>query len=248
LTPFWKGLLFSLVAASGNVIGGMLLTLKSHWERRFLGSVLAVGAGFMLAAAVLKMIPASLAGGKEWIPLMVLAGYLLVQASEHTFAPHFHFGEETHHDVMLHGHVSVTAMLGLMVHTFFDGVSIASGFAHSTQLGLLVFMAVILHKLPEGFTMASIALSAGRSRREALSAAALIGAATVLGAILTNALPHGALHSALALSAGVTIYVAASDLVPEVNKAEGINSSLLVFAGVALFWATEKLLALLGIG
>ncbi len=248
MSSFWQGILFSVVAAGGNVLGGLLLTLKSHWERRFLDSVLAIGAGFMLAAAVLKMVPASLEGGSEWIPLMILAGYLLVQASEHTFAPHFHFGEETHHDVMLHGHVSLTAMLGLMVHTFFDGVSIASGFAHSAQLGLLVFVAVILHKLPEGFTMASIALSAGRGRAAALGATALIGGATVLGACLTGALPHQAVNPALALSAGVTIYVAASDLVPEVNKAEGVNSSLLVFAGVALFWATEKLLGVFGIG
>ena len=109
-------------------------------------------------------------------------------------------------------------------------------------------MAVILHKLPEGFTMASIALSAGRNRGQALGATAMIGAATVLGALLTGMLPPSALHSALALSAGVTIYVAASDLVPEVNRADGINSSLLVFAGVALFWATEKLLHGLGVG
>lgn len=248
MTLFWQGLLFSVAAAAGNILGGLLLTLKSRWERRFLESVLAIGAGFMLAAAVLKMIPVSLKGGGEWIPLLILAGYLIVQASEHTFAPHFHFGEETHHEVMLHGHVSITAMLGLMVHTFFDGVSIASGFAHSTQLGLLVFAAVILHKLPEGFTMASITLSSGRGRGAALGATALIGAATILGAALTGALPSRAIHSSLALSAGVTIYVAASDLVPEVNSAEGINSSLLVFVGVALFWVTEKLLGLLGIG
>ena len=182
--PFWQGILFSIAAAGGNIFGGLLLTLKGHWERRFLDSVLAIGAGFMLAAAVLKMIPVSLAGGSEWIPLLILVGYLLVQASEHTFAPHFHFGEETHHDVMLHSHVGVTAMLGLMVHTFFDGVSIASGFAHSTQLGLLVFVAVILHKFPEGFTMASIALSTGRGRTAALGATALIGGATVQAPVL----------------------------------------------------------------
>jgi zinc and cadmium transporter len=248
MTPFWQGLLFSLVAAGGNVLGGLLLTVKRRWERRFLDSVLAIGAGFMLAAAVIRMIPASLESGGEWVPVLILAGYLLVQASEHTLAPHFHFGEETHHDVMLHGHVSVAAMLGLMVHTFFDGVSIASGFSHSAGLGALVFVAVILHKLPEGFTMASIALSAGRNRGQALGATAMIGAATVLGALLTGMLPPSALHSALALSAGVTIYVAASDLVPEVNRADSINSSLLVFVGVALFWATEKLLHGLGVG
>jgi zinc transporter ZupT len=241
------GLLFSLAAAGANVAGGLIMTLKRHWERRLLDAVLALGAGFMLAAAVLEMIPASLEARSEWIPLLILAGYLLVQASEHTFSPHFHFGEETHHEVMLGSKVGLSALVGLLVHTFFDGVSIGSGFAVSPSLGLLVFLAVILHKMPEGFTMASIVLASGGHRRLALGATFLIGAATVLGALLAGALSRDAARYALAVSAGVTIYVAASDLVPEVNASHGIKSSLLVFGGVALFWLSDQLLHLSGI-
>jgi zinc and cadmium transporter len=240
------GVLFSLAAAGANVAGGLIMTLKRRWERRLLDAVLALGAGFMLAAAVLEMIPASMEAQR--VPLLILGGYLLVQASEHTFAPHFHFGEETHRDVMLGSKVGLSALVGLMVHTFFDGVSIGSGFAVSTSLGLLVFLAVILHKMPEGFTMASIVLASGGNRRTALGATVLIGAATVLGALLGGALSQEAARYALAVSAGVMIYVAASDLVPEVNAAHGINSSLLLFAGVALFWLSDRLLHVLGIG
>jgi ZIP family zinc transporter/zinc and cadmium transporter len=242
------GLLFSLAAAGANVAGGLIMTMKRRWERRLLDAVLALGAGFMLAAAVLEMIPASMEARSEWVPLLILAGYLLVQASEHTFSPHFHFGEETHHDVMLGSKVGLSALVGLMVHTFFDGVSIGSGFAVSTSLGLLVFLAVILHKMPEGFTMASIVIASGGNRRMALGATVLIGGATVMGALLGGALSHEAARYALAVSAGVMIYVAASDLVPEVNAAHGINSSLLLFAGVALFWLSDRLLHILGIG
>jgi zinc and cadmium transporter len=241
------GLLFSLAAAGANVAGGLIITVKRNWERRLLDAVLALGAGFMLAAAVLEMIPASMEAHSQWIPLLILGGYLLVQASEHTFSPHFHFGEETHHDVMLGSKVGISALVGLMVHTFFDGVSIGSGFAVSTSLGLLVFLAVILHKMPEGFTMASIVLASGGNRRTALFATVLIGVTTVLGALLAGVLSQDAARFALAVSAGVTIYVAASDLVPEVNASHGINSSLLVFAGVALFWVSDRLLHLFGI-
>jgi len=149
---------------------------------------------------------------------------------------------------MLGSKVGISALVGLMVHTFFDGVSIGSGFAVSTSLGLLVFLAVILHKMPEGFTMASIVLASGGNRRTALFATVLIGVTTVLGALLAGVLSQDAARFALAVSAGVTIYVAASDLVPEVNASHGINSSLLVFAGVALFWVSDRLLHLLGIG
>src|SRR6201993_917421 len=86
----------------------------------------------------------------------VLVGSFLVHFFEHTLAPHFHFGEETHHEQMSHAHASYAALLGLMIHTFFDGVAIASGLLVSTWLGGVIFVAVFLHKLPEGFTVASL--------------------------------------------------------------------------------------------
>jgi ZIP family zinc transporter/zinc and cadmium transporter len=247
VTHLATGLLFSVLAGVANLIGGLALTAKSRWDERFLHATLALGSGFMLAAAVLKMIPASLEANSDWIPVLILGGYLLVQAAEHTVTPHFHFGEETHREVMVGSRVGVSALIGLMVHTFFDGVSIGAGFAVSWALGLLIFLAVILHKMPEGFTMASIVLASGGPRRLALGASGLIGLATVVGALLTGTLAAHHVRYALAISAGVTLYVAASDLVPEVNNAHGINSSLLLFAGVALFWATERLLHLLGV-
>ena len=133
-----------------------------------------------------------------------------------------------------------------MIHAFFDGVSITIGFLVSTQLGVLIFLAILLHKLPEGFTVASMVLAAGRNRREALMASLLLGIATFAGSCL--ALFFGRIEVwsrplsayALPLSAGVTLYVAASDLIPEVNKHEGgLRTSLMVFAGVALFYLAE---------
>ena len=67
--------------------------------------------------------------------IFVLAGYFLVHFFEHTVAPHFHFGEETHTEEMSHAHASYAALLGLVIHTFFDGVAIASGLLVSTSLG-----------------------------------------------------------------------------------------------------------------
>ena len=80
--------------------------------------------------------------------MFVLAGYFLVHFFEHTVAPHFHFGEETHHEEMSHAHASYAALLGLVIHTFFDGVAIASGLLVSTWLGGVIFVAIFLHKIP----------------------------------------------------------------------------------------------------
>ena len=121
--------------------------------------------------------------GTDTVFLLVLGGYFLVHFFEHTLAPHFHFGEETHHHEMSHSHASSAALLGLGIHTFFDGVAIASGLLVPTWLGGVIFIAIFLHKLPEGFTVASLMLASGRGRKAAFLSAVILGATTLLGMI-----------------------------------------------------------------
>src|SRR5262249_49650113 len=161
-----------------------------------------------LAAVFLEVIPEV---ARQWNDLikpmgLTLAGYLLIQFVEHTIAPHFHFGEETHSDEMMRRGAAITAVLALSVHTFFDGVAIASGLLTSLRLGLLLFIAILLHKIPEGFTVASIMLSSGRGNYAALRATWLIAAATFAGIGLTFIL-QPAVRLTLPFSAGVTLYV-----------------------------------------
>ena len=85
---------------------------------------------------------------------LLLGGYLLIHFFEHTIAPHFHFGEETHPEAVVRPSAAYTALGGLSIHTFFDGASVASAFVVDRKVGLLVFVAVLLHKVPEGFTAA----------------------------------------------------------------------------------------------
>ena len=129
-----------------------------------LNTLLSVGAGFMLAAAILEVIPRSVALN-ESAAVIILAGYLFVHLVEHTIATHFHFGEETHLDQILGPRAAYSALGGLVLHTFFDGALIAAGFWVSMHFGMLMFLAIVLHKIPEGFTAASIMRASGRSSR-----------------------------------------------------------------------------------
>jgi len=100
----------------------------------------------------------------------------------------------------------------------------------------VIFIAVLLHKLPEGFTIASIMLAGGHSRAAALGAGAVLGVLTLAGALLTGLFAQAHVAYALALSAGVTIYVAASDLIPEVNREDDKPSlAYTVFGGLIFF-------------
>jgi len=228
---------FALAAALGNVAGALAVVRGERRSLRFIDACLAFGAGFMLAVATLGMLPEVLRDSPG-SAVYVLAGYLAVHLAQHVFTPHFHFGEETHRVSAAAG---ISALLGLTLHTFFDGVAIASGFLVSGRLGGLLFLAVLLHKLPEGVTIASVMVAGGQGRRRAIGAAAVLGAATVLGVVLTEQVAPLARHG-LALSAGVTLYVAASNLVPELQARRGGLTATAFFGGALAFFVAERLL------
>jgi zinc transporter ZupT len=259
---FGQLLFFGGLVALANVGGGLLLARPGTFERsrKLLSYLVALGAGFMMAAIFIEIVPevvvlwtqggagdAGRGRGVLGAMTLLLAGYLLIHFFEHTIAPHFHFGEETHPEAVVRSSAAYTAIGGLSIHTFFDGASVASAFVVDRKVGLLVFVAVLLHKVPEGFTAASIVLASGRSPRSALWATLIIGGATLAG-VLTVAILQArvaeAVTYALPFSAGVTLYVAASDLIPEVNHLEHKNPlvSLVVFVGVALFYVLHRLI------
>jgi len=232
MNPIVISVLLGLTAAAANGFGGLVVVQK-EWDRNYLRYFIALGAGFMLGTALLEMVPESANLAGKYAPLLVLAGYLIVHLFEHTVSGHFHFGEETHAEEFVHAHKGYSVLFGLIIHTFFDGIAIASGFLVSNWLGWVIFIAVFLHKIPEGFTAASIMLASGRSKRAAWVASAILGLATVAG-VLAMAVFKTSVKVGLPLSAGVTLYVAASDLVPEVNREPGIKMAAVVFLGVGL--------------
>lgn len=256
-TSFLQLLGFGILAAAANILGGLILfpsNLTTKY-RKSLKFVLAVGAGFMLAVTFFELIPKSIilwqrTPGEEshlYVPmLLLLGGYLLTQFFEHTIAPHFHLGEEVHSEHLISTRSAYTGIGGLMIHTFFDGISIAAASQIDVRVGFLVFLAVFLHKFPEGFTVGSMIVAAGKGMREVIAATSLIGATTLIGVVLFyfagNYFGFSVAY-ALPIACGVTLYVAASDLIPEVNHHGGKTPliSLSVFAGVALFFGIHTL-------
>jgi ZIP family zinc transporter/zinc and cadmium transporter len=239
MTPITTSILLGITAAVANGFGGAILVQK-EWDKRYLRYFIALGSGFMLGTSLLEMLPESIRLAGPNASLLLLAGYFLVHFFEHTVTAHFHFGEETHSEEFSDSHRIYSVIFGLVIHTFFDGIAIASGFLVSNWLGWVIFLAVILHKVPEGFTASSVMLAAGRSKRASWAASALLGVATLLG-VLTVTVFTRSLSEGLPLSAGVTLYVAASDLIPEVNRERGIGVALAVFLGIGMFLGIQQL-------
>jgi ZIP family zinc transporter/zinc and cadmium transporter len=236
---FFTAFAFAVVASSAGVIGGVMAT-RVHWAARSLRYFIALGAGFMLGAVFIEMAPESFALTAD-APTLILLGYLIVHLFEHAFASHLHFGEETHHHETSRPAIEFSALIGLLVHTFFDGVAIGAGFQKSWELGMLIFLAVLLHKIPDGFTISSIFVSAGHPAGRAQAAAVALGVSTLVGVLVVNLVGKGLEQFALPICTGSMLYVAATDLMPEANRESGVRMAFVVFAGVALFYVMKKL-------
>jgi zinc transporter ZupT len=238
-------LLFGLAAALAEIAGGAIILARRSWPKRTQETLLALGAGFIIALVFWKLIPASIAALGEEAALYLIIGFALIHFFEHTLVGHFHFGEETHAHVMVSKVASMSAFTGLFIHSFFDGFSISVGMQFDFFLGLLIFLAILLHKVPEGLTIASIMLAGGYSRKAVFLSAVSIGVATMLGAstilILSN-VSEEVVGMGFAVSAGAAMYVGASDLIPEINKSESRMPPLIVFVGMLLFYVSERLL------
>jgi ZIP family zinc transporter/zinc and cadmium transporter len=243
-----QALLLGLLAAIAEVLGGGLIYLRKTWPRRIQETLLALGAGFILALVFLKLIPASIDALGETAALYCLIGFATIHFFEHAIVGHLHFGEEIHREVMVAKTSSVSAFSGLLVHAFFDGFTISVSLHFDLLAGVLVFLAVLLHKFPEGLTIGSIVLASGQSKRMVLLSATGLAVATMLGVcavFVFNEVNEGLIGIGFAFSAGVATYVGASDLIPEINKSKDRIPPLVVFLGMLLFYVSDRALEML---
>lgn len=221
------------LASLATLLGGWgvvrFLQGRAHYMRLLSG----VAAGYLLSVTLVRVIPECIepAIGGDRNAFWVLGGYLLVHMMEHGINLHFHYGEETHKGSAVSG---VMALVGLSLHSLMDGVAIGAALAMNSNLGSLVVLGILLHRIPEGGTIASIFLVRGFGKRGALLAAATLALASLLGAMGQTMLhlPEG---PTLGLTAGLALYVASSDLLPEVQKEPGPRGALALMGGVLIF-------------
>lgn len=226
-------------ASLATLLGGWLVVKHLQGRASVMRLLSAVAAGYLISLSFVRIIPEALepAHGGEANALWVLGGFLLVHAMEHGPTTHFHYGEETHPGSRLSG---VMALVGLSLHSFMDGMALGAASGTKSGLAPLVFGGILVHRIPEGGTIASIFLSRGFGSRGALGAAFILALAAILGAMGQSALnlPVGPL---LGLTGGLGLYVASSDLLPDVQKEIGWKSTLGLLAGVGAFFLSALL-------
>lgn len=242
--------LFSIIAASLiisviSLIGGVLLFWKRLWTEGSGTHLVSFAAGVMLAASFFDLLPESLElAGEMDIFMPVFLGILTFFFLER-FVLWFH-----HHD-SFHGSkpAPVLVLLGDAVHNFIDGVGIAAAFLVNPSLGVVTTLAIAAHEIPQEFADFSVLIHGGISRNKALLFNLFSGLTALIGAVAGYyflARLEGLLPALLAFTAGMFIYIACSDLIPELHKDFQKQRNWLLsvpfILGIVLLWVLVKLL------
>lgn len=237
-------LLFTFLGSVGALVGGALLLAKAEFSRKLSHYLTAFAAGILLASAFGDLLPEALAEetwSQETVLLWALAGLLIFFLTEQTIH-WFHRHEESYHETDKGTATVPLIIVGDTIHNFIDGVVIAATFLVSAPLGIITTFAVAAHEIPQEIADFSILLHKGLSAKRVLVVNLVSSLAAFAGALGTYALGSSLERYVpvfLALTAGFFIYIATSDIIPEIHyekrgKAAALKSSLLVLGVIVL--------------
>jgi len=233
-------LTYLAVIAAGSLIGG-LVPLMRDWSQRSLLIPVSFSGGILLGAAFFDMIPecAPLVG--DWLGWPLLAGFLTIFALERFVLVHPYPAGAEEHGHAHHIHLGWIAYGGLSFHSLLDGLALSSTYGRP-DIGGVVMLAVLFHKMPDAFALTSLLLLDRWSRPAIIGWMALFAFSTPVGAIITWFALRGAgdavIGGAIALSAGTFLAVATSDVLPQIRRFDAQRGWPLValLGGLAVSW------------
>ena len=238
-----------LFGSALSFIGGLLLLRVKKKRELAILLTLPFGAGALLAAAFFDLLPEAFElGDPHDLLLWTLAGFTFFFVLERT-ASWFHHHHE-HEDSKKHQNVQQRRLIviGDVAHNAIDGLAIGAAFLVSVPTGIVTALAVSAHEIPKELGTFALLLSRGWSNKQVLLANIATAAATLITALIvyflgTDAnLPVGPL---LALTAGFFIYVAASDIIPDIHEQPrrmGTIQAAMLVAGIVVVGAVVTLL------
>jgi len=213
----------SFGAFASAIVGGWL-ALRAV---RYVGVIIAAGAGIRIGAAFFDLIPESIAhlGSIDVAMLVIAAGFLTFYAVDKLTT--LHVGHETaaelDHDAATHQHTGVVGATGMGIHSFLDGVALAAALAVGGGLGIVIAAVVIVHRFSDGIGVVSFLLASRAPTDTAWRWGFLIAVAPVVGVLvgLVISVPDEVLGAVLGFFAGFFLYVGAAELLPEAHRRGG---------------------------
>ena len=229
--PLLYTILSTLVISLGSLAGVITLSVRREQLQKWLLSLVAISAGTMLGAAMFHLLPEAAAGmeSQTLFGLVTISFVIFFLIEKVLHWRHCHDDNCSEHSL---GWMN---LIGDSLHNFIDGLVIGAAYATSIQLGVIASIAVISHEIPQEIGDYGVLLHSGWTVKRALIANFLIATTSVLGGIIGFFLAAQSTNFALYLTpiaAGGFIYIAASDLIPELRKEKTGHGSI----GTAIFF------------
>jgi zinc and cadmium transporter len=217
-------ILISVIIISLISLVGIVLILPKK-RNTYLTILVAFAAGSMLATAFFDLIPESfkLLENFNFVLIGIIAFYILEMLI------HWHHNHEEECEKCIHPVVYLN-LIGDGFHNFLDGVIIAASFLLNIQAGIAVSIAIALHEIPQELGDFGVLVSGGLSKAKALLFNFLSATSAIFGALISYLFLNKIQFLTpyiLALAAGGFIYIAGSDLFPELHKERGYKKSII---------------------
>lgn len=241
-----------------SLIGVFAISLKETTLDKVLFVLLSFAAGSILGAAYLDLLPEAIEFFNEqemlstaflYVTLGFL-GFFFLERFIYWYHGHVHgYESDVEEERMTVKKFVYLNIIGDGVHNFIDGMAIAASFVFSLPLGLSTLVAVIFHEIPQEIGDFGVLVYGGFSRYKALFFNFLSALTAIVGAFVSYYLSfyvQNFVGFLIALTAGGFIYLAASELIPEIQKEKHIGRSMLQFVlfifGIVLIWSLGILL------
>lgn len=217
-------LFFNLIGSVFSLLGALVLMAKKDFLEKYSHFLSSFAAGTLLGAAFFELLPKAIEHGEESgidihsIMFWTLGGILFFFLIERFLHWFHHHSFDTHEIVKKP--VIPLIIGGDTLHNFIDGVAIASSFMLSIPLGIATTFAVGAHEIPQEIGDFGVLIKNGMTRFKALKINILSAMVSFAGAILAYFLGQsieGLLPFFISVSAGFFVYIALSDLIPEIH-------------------------------
>lgn len=234
----------TLIISLLSLAGAFTLAMKEKFLRQMLILLVGFSAGALAGGAFLHLLPESLDELKSAETFVyALLGFALFFLMERLF--HWRHCHEGKCDIHAFTYLN---LFGDGLHNFIDGLVIAASFIISIPLGIATSVAVASHEIPQEIGDFGVLVYGGFSRRKALLFNLLSALTAVLGGVIgfyLSSAVSGLAPALLPITAGGFIYIAASDLIPELHKEKDNNKANLAFLlfilGILFMWGMAKL-------
>ena len=249
----WILSLLSVGAVSAvSLVGLATLPLDAARIRQLAAVLVSFAVGALLGDAFIHLIPQAFPPGRStlWPSLLILGGLLLFFVVEKLLR-HQHWPLHKHHHPEASARLELAAInvLGDAIHNFIDGVLIAASYLANPTLGVSTTVAVLLHEIPQELGDFGILIHSGLSARRAVLVNLASASAAILGAIV--ALLAGAVSGTVVttvlipVTAGGFVYIAAADLIPELQHDRSVRGLLVQATLISLGMAVMGLLTIM---